>query len=226
MNSTSSSLGLLSGYNSSSSDEEDGAKDGSGPSRSKMNFFADAASSSEDEDDSKRELEKPTEPLPSPLLSARLPAPRLGTQSKVSPSGVFSNPFRDEERAQLSILERHVKLSDGNWAKGGKGACLAFQRDGRCRYGTKCKYSHGTDLPPGGTVLSPGELLSSGGDAPEMVRDSSKLGDVQSVEELRQETQAERGKRKKPGLSNTLIPPKKSLKNYQKQVSSERPWAL
>ncbi|CAI9535616.1 unnamed protein product [Staurois parvus] len=120
MTSASSSLGLLSGYNSSSSDEEDGAKDGSRPSPSKLNFFADAASSSEDEGDSKRESEKPSKPLPSPLLSSRLPTPRLGSRSKVSPSGVFSNPFRDEERAQLSILERHVKLSDSNWAKGGK----------------------------------------------------------------------------------------------------------
>lgn len=195
------------------------------PTISKQNFFADVASSSEDED-SKKEFEKPTEPLPSPLLSARLPAPRLGIQSKVSPSGVFANPFREEERAQLSILERHVKLSDNNWAKGGKGVCLAYQKDGRCRYGTKCKYSHGTDLPLGATVSSQGEVSSSRGDVLEMVRDSSKLGELQSGEETGEETQAERGKRKKPGLSNTLIPPKKSLKSYQKHLSSERPWVL
>lgn len=219
MNSTSSSLGLLSGYNSSSSDEEEGAENRSGPSPSKKNFFADAASSSEDE-------EKPTKPLPSPLLSTLLPAPRLGSQNKTSPSGVFSNPFQDEERAQLSILERHVKLSDSNWAKGGKGVCLAYQRDGRCRYGTKCKYSHGTDLPPGATMSSQGELSSSRGDAIEMVKDDSKLGELHIGKEVEEETQAERGKRKKPGLSNTLIPPKKALKNYQKQLTSERPWAL
>lgn len=196
------------------------------PTASKISFFADAASSSDGEEDDKKESDKRTEPLPSPLLSGRLPAPRLGTQSKGSTSGVFSNPFKDEERAQLSILERHVKLSDSNWAKGGKGVCLAYQRDGRCRYGTKCKYSHGTDLPPGATMSSHGELSGSGGDAPEMVKDNSKLGELQSGEAAGDETQAERGKRKKPGLSNTLIPPKKALKNYHKQLSSERPWAL
>lgn len=139
---------------------------------------------------------------------------------------MFANPFRDEERAQLSILERHVKLSDNNWAKGGKGVCLAYQRDGRCRYGTKCKYSHGTDLPPGATLASQGELSSGGGDVPEAVGDGLKLGELQSGEEAGEETQAERGKRKKPGLSNTLIPPKKALKSYQKHQSAERPWAL
>ncbi|XP_018424478.1 PREDICTED: uncharacterized protein LOC108797388 [Nanorana parkeri] len=226
MNSTSSSLGLLSGYNSSSSDEEEGAESSSGPAPSKTNFFADAASSSDDEEDGKKESEKPTAPLPSPSLSTRLPAPRLGAQSKVSTSGVFANPFRDEERAQLSILERHVKLSDSNWAKGGRGVCLAYQRDGRCRYGTKCKYSHKTDLPPGATMASHGELSGSGGDALEIVKDNSKLGELQSGEEGGVKMQAERGKRKKPGLSNTLIPPKKAMKNYQKQLSSERPWAL
>ncbi|XP_072280503.1 uncharacterized protein [Pyxicephalus adspersus] len=222
MNSTS-SLGLLSGYNSSSSDEEEGAESSSGTTLSKIKFFADAASSSEDENDNKIQTEKPTEPLPSPLPSARLPAPRLETKSKVSPSGVFSNPFQDEERAQLSILERHVKLSDSNWAKGGKGVCLAYQKDGRCRYGTKCKYSHGTDLPQGATMSSQGGLSRSGGDAPEIVGDSSGL---QIGDEVGEDTQVEKGKRKKPGVSNTLIPPKKALKSYQKQLSSERPWAL
>ncbi|XP_068111678.1 uncharacterized protein [Hyperolius riggenbachi] len=229
MNSASSSLGLLSGYNSSSSDEEEATENTSESAPSKVNFFADAASSSDDEDVGKREMtEKPADPfpsLPSPLLTVRLPAPCLGKHGGGNPGGVFSNPFQDEQQAQLSILERHVKLSDSNWSKGGKGVCLAYQRDGRCRYGTKCKYSHGSDLPPGATVPAQGELVGSS-DTLEVKDPGGKTGDVHCGEEVGEEIPAEKGKRKKPGLTNTLIPPKKSMKNYQKQLSSERPWAV
>ncbi|KAM3913223.1 uncharacterized protein RB166_018532 isoform 2-T2 [Leptodactylus fuscus] len=190
---------------------------------SKSSFFADEASSSEDEagNDNKDKPEKPSTSLPSPLPSFRLPAPCLGNQSGLSSSSVFSNPFQDEKQAQLSILERHVKLSDGNWAKGGKGICLSYQRDGRCRYGTKCKYSHGTDLPQGSATSAQREI---GGD------DSSsnilEMTGLVNEEEQVEEPQNDKRKRKKPGLTDNLVPPKRSLKSYQKQLSTERPWAV
>lgn len=223
MNSSTSSLGLLSGYNSSSSDDdEDEAADNTsclGPS--KTSFFADAASSSEEEADSHRKDKVEDPPGSSPLPSFRLPAPRLGNQSGLSSGSVFSNPFQDEKQAQLSILERHVKLSDGNWSKVGKGVCLAYQRDGRCRYGTKCKYSHGSDLPQGSAA--PAQREVAGNDLSNKALETHGLA---SGEEHIEETQNDKGKRKKPGLSNNLIPPKRSLKSYQKQLSTERPWAV
>lgn len=223
MNSASSSLGLLSGYNSSSSDDdEDEAADNTsrlGPS--KPSFFENAASSSEEESDSPKKdkvEEPPVSSSPSPLPSFRLPAPCLGG---LSSSSVFSNPFQDEKQAQLSILERHVKLSDGNWSKGGRSVCLAYQRDGRCRYGTKCKYSHGSDLPQGSAA--PAQRDSAGNDSSNKVLETHGLG---SGEEHVEEPQNDKGKRKKPGLNDTLIPPKRSLKSFQKQLSTERPWAV
>ncbi|XP_075073375.1 uncharacterized protein LOC142161556 [Mixophyes fleayi] len=228
MSSAPSSLGLLSGYNSSSSDEEEVIDKSSCTARSKLKSFANVASSSEDEAENHNKKETAAEPLPCPLPSFRLPAPRLGTQSGMSSGSVFSNPFRDEQQVQRTILERHVKLSDSNWAKSGKGACLAYQRDGRCRYGTKCKYSHGSDLPQGTSVSAQREIQGKelSDEAWEVNPESWKGGDVVSAEVQGKEIQAERGKRKKPGLGNTLIPPKKSLKNYEKQLSTERPWAL
>ncbi|XP_075698002.1 uncharacterized protein LOC142663308 [Rhinoderma darwinii] len=224
MNSAPSSLGLLSGYNTSSSDEDEAAENTSVPAPSKSGFFADAASSSEEDADNREKKDKVEEPLvslPSPLPSFKLPAPCLGNQSGLSSTSVFSNPFQDEKQAQLSILERHVKLSEGNWAKGGKGACLAYQRDGRCRYGTKCKYSHGSDLPQGSTSSAQREIM--GNDSGNKASETHGLG---SREEHVEEPQTDKGKRKKPGLSDTLVPPKRSLKNYQKQLSTERPWAV
>lgn len=222
MNSSSSSLGLLSGYNSSSSDddEDEAADNTSRLGLSRPSFFENAASSSEEEPDShkKDKVEEPPVSSPSPLPSFRLPAPCLGG---LSSSSVFSNPFQDEKQAQLSILERHVKLSDGNWSKGGKSICLAYQRDGRCRYGTKCKYSHGSDLPQGSAAPAQREI--AGNDLSNKVLEAHGLG---SGEEHVEEPQNDKGKRKKPGLSDTLIPPKRSLKSYQKQLSTERPWAV
>ncbi|XP_073417021.1 uncharacterized protein [Dendrobates tinctorius] len=225
MNATPSSLGLLSGYNSSGSDEEDAsAADNTScqvPSRS--SFFADAATSSEEEANypKKNKVEEPPVSLPSPLPSFRLPAPCLGIDSGLSSSSVFSNPFQNEKQAQLSILERHVKLSDCNWAKGGKSVCLAYQRDGRCRYGTRCKYSHGSDLPQGSSASAQRE--SVGNDSSKKVLEMHNL---MCGEEQTEEPQSDKGKRKKPGLSDTLVPPKRSLKSYQKQMSTERPWAV
>ncbi|XP_044153865.1 uncharacterized protein LOC122940978 [Bufo gargarizans] len=224
MNSAPSSLGLLSGYNSSSSDDEDEAADNTfcrAPSKS--SFFADATSSSEEEanTNNKDKAEEPPASHLSPLPSFRLPAPCLSNQSGLSSSSVFSNPFQDEKQAQLSILERHVKLSDGNWARGGKGVCLAYQRDGRCRYGTKCKYSHSSDLPQGSTAFSQRPIVVN--------NSSNKVLEMQSLasgEEQVEEPQSDKGKRKKPGLSDTLVPPKRSLKNYQKQLSTDRPWTV
>ncbi|XP_066443007.1 uncharacterized protein [Eleutherodactylus coqui] len=224
MTSTPSSLGLLSGYNSSSSDDDD-EDEAAGRTlcltSSKSSFSVDAASSSEEEADGSKDNEarEPPAPLSSPLPSFKLPAPCLGIQSGLSPSSVFSNPFQCEKKAQLSILERHVKLSDGNWAKGGKGVCLAYQRDGRCRYGTKCKYSHASDLPQGSSSSAQREIIDSS-------NTSSETHGGVTEEEQGGGPQNDNGKRKKPGLSDTLVPPKRSLKSYQKQITAERPWAV
>ncbi|KAG8550358.1 hypothetical protein GDO81_026447 [Engystomops pustulosus] len=221
MNSAPSSLGLLSGYNSSSSDDEEDTADHTSrqvPSRSR--FFEDAASSSEEEAEKGAVGEASASP-PSPLPSFRLPAPCLGNPGGLSSGSVFSNPFQDEKQAQLSILERHVKLSDGNRVKGGKGVCLAYQRDGRCRYGTKCKYSHGSDLPQGSA--NPAQRETDGNDSSCKISETSGMA---SGEGQAEEPQGDKRKRKKPGLTDTLVPPKRSLKSYQKQLSAERPWAV
>ncbi|KAM8924107.1 uncharacterized protein RCH25_008873 [Pelodytes ibericus] len=223
-----SSLGLLSGYNSSSDD--DAIEKSDGPSPSVVNFFANSASSSDEEAEVQKEKGADQDPVPvhSSLPRARLPAPLLGKQTGTGPGGVFSSTFREEKEAQLSVLEQHVKLSDTNWSRRGRGACLAYQRNGRCRFGTSCKYSHESDLPQTGIGLVHKQVESSlprddvggmqtwpcaeGGEDRDKVRD----GDEKEKEK----------KRKKPGLSNTLIPPKKTMKNYKEQVATERPWAL
>ncbi|KAM4704473.1 uncharacterized protein WCC33_012883 isoform 2-T3 [Rhinophrynus dorsalis] len=199
------------------------------PHTSAVNFFAESPSSSEDEivQKKKKKAEEASVPLPTPVSCVRLPAPLLGSQSTTNSGGVFSNPFHEEQQAQLNILEKHVKLSDCHWARGGRGVCLSYQRDGRCRFGTRCKYSHGSDLPQGRARLvqkGVGTIVLSDGEHGEIQRGRNAVLEEEPGEQ--EEETSQRWKRKKPGLSNNLIPPKKSLKNYQHQVANERPWAL
>ncbi|CAH2321537.1 hypothetical protein AB205_0130250 [Pelobates cultripes] len=226
-----SSLGLLSGYNSSGSDEDNSTDKPSSHSSTAVNFFSSNASSSDEESEvqNKKEIPQNSVTVNSPLPTVRLPAPLLGRQVVAGPGGVFSSTFREEQEAQLNVLEQHVKLSDSNWMKRGRGVCLAYQKDGRCRYGTKCRYSHDSDLMQPGTQLvnkgSEHNLLREDGGW--MHREENVEGNEGKESELdRDEKQSQRGKRKKPGLSNTLIPPKKSMQNYKEQLAAERPWDL
>ncbi|XP_053306865.1 uncharacterized protein LOC128469074 [Spea bombifrons] len=223
MESTRSSLGLLSGYSSSGSDDDDDDTvevSVSHPS-SRLNFFSNSDSCSDEEVgiENKKITKKDPLPVCSSLPVVRLPAPILGRETGVGPGGVFSNTFHEKQQAQLSVLEQHVKLSDSNWVKQGKGACLSYQRDGRCHFGTNCKYSHASDLPQKstGTVQKDFERKQLMDGRGQMQREGF-IEEQQSGDEK----PSLKGKRKKPGLSNTLIPPKKALKNYMEQMATER----
>ncbi|KAE8591519.1 hypothetical protein XENTR_v10018479 [Xenopus tropicalis] len=227
MASVPSSLGLLSGYISSGSDdEEETVQKAICTPTSSVNCFKNPHSRSEEGPFAKKgETEKECMHVNISDSSVRLPAPVLGSQNTSGFGGVFSNPFHEEEQAQMSILERHVKLSDNNWALG-RGACLSYQKDGRCRYGTRCKYSHGSDLPQGNAravvqELGTNYLLNETSGAI-LMEGNKRKKDEHDVDETRQCKE----KKKKVGLTNSLIPPKKYLKDYKTHVANERPWAL
>ncbi|XP_067837969.1 collagen alpha-1(VII) chain [Heptranchias perlo] len=137
----------------------------------------------------------------------RLPPPELEGGRGQAP-GVFANPFAQERRQRLSLLEKHVRLTvrDRPERAGGRPVCLAYRRDGRCRYGSNCKFSHDSDLPdPPPPEPWAGPPPGEEGEGPE--------------------PPAQRG-RKRPGLSPTLVPPKRSLKNYRAQRAKEGPGLL
>ncbi|KAG7241273.1 hypothetical protein INR49_025791, partial [Caranx melampygus] len=90
---------------------------------------------------------QPTLPAPSlgSLTPNRLPPPPLNT---CSDSSVFANPFKAQAEQKLSALQKHVPLT--MQAKpsliGGKRVCVSYRKDGRCRFGIKCKFAHDSDL--------------------------------------------------------------------------------
>ncbi|XP_029428747.1 uncharacterized protein LOC115073750 [Rhinatrema bivittatum] len=219
-----SSLGLLADYESES-EEESMSNEGSlsrsckkqiraSPGLGVNCFQEDAGSSKED-----------SRPLPERcvdyLPETRLPAPRLeaatGTDPLQACVGVFANPFRDEQKAQLSLLERHVQLTASERPSeiAGRKICHAYRKDGRCRFGSSCKFAHDSDLQvlPMSRVTK--EIMTTPAAAPST--DQQQAGS--------EDGQPARGKRK-PGLSSTLIPPKRTMKSYQAQLAKDRPWVL
>ncbi|XP_019631260.1 PREDICTED: uncharacterized protein LOC109475169 isoform X1 [Branchiostoma belcheri] len=214
--------------------------------RKRTNYLEGGSSSSSDSEDndvpSPDQTNSTTElrqKLPSPNLlnvqnrnpvggTVKLPNPLLGvpttrTNDRITPAeqtaSIFHNPFRLAEREKEKVLEKHVKLTSNEKPShiAGKKVCWNY-RKGRCRFGHNCKYAHDSDLPfsqqqqhpeaPTGAVSSPAGFFEQ----PEVLNDDE---DPDNPVQQR---------RKRPGLSQTLQPPKKSIKAYQKQQAVERPW--
>ncbi|XP_002733775.1 uncharacterized protein LOC100367008 [Saccoglossus kowalevskii] len=179
-----------------------------------VNLLTNVNSSSSDADDDgdttelfTRTEEPPKLPLPDIFIGS-------STTSLQGSSSVFANPFKDKEDAKASILEQHVKMStvvEKNEAKNKK-TCYKFLK-GKCRFGDKCKFSHGSKPPPNAPNVG--------------VRHAVQVHGTQDFntneEEVDEDTQTLKRKHKS-GIGNTLVPPKKAMKAYQKQQIVEKPW--
>lgn len=86
--------------------------------------------------------------------------------------------------------------------KNGKKICWNY-RKGRCRFGSACNYAHDSDIVAPTTPQFPSESTTS------VV--------VENIEEQPMQTMPEAKKtvrKKRPGLSNTLVPNKRVIKMY------------
>lgn len=162
--------------------------------------------------------------LPSPSLSSfssnKLPSPPLNA---CSDSSVFANPFKAQADQKLSALQKHVPLT--MQAKpsqiGGKRMCVSYRKDGRCRFGIKCKFAHDSDLQ---SPVLPGDCLPPASEeTPAEAVGSSCGGGSQNLQKETKEDESEvqHVKKRRVGLSNTLIPPKRAMKQYAMQRDRE-----
>ncbi|XP_023274284.1 uncharacterized protein LOC111664055 [Seriola lalandi dorsalis] len=199
-----------------------------------------ASSDSEPEEEDPEPSSSPTYPLAPASSAARqptLPAPSLGslTPNKLPPpplnacsdSSVFANPFKAQADQKLSALQKHVPLT--MQAKptqiGGKRVCVSYRKDGRCRFGIKCKFAHDSDLQ---TPVTPTDchppVSDEAAPASEHVEPhaggSCGAGSQNISEE--EESGGQQVKKRRVGLSNTLIPPKRAMKQYAMQRDRER----
>lgn len=191
------------------------------PVKKGRNFLLEADSESSDSDE-----ERPTVPvahdpsregLPSPSLSPKtnkLPPPSLQTCSDTS---VFTNPFKAQADQKLSALQKHVPLTEQARPShiGGRRVCVSYRKDGRCRFGIKCKYAHDSDLQttPSDSHLNTGQAVHAG-----VCSAPSTQGLQRDTDE---KSEGQQAKKRRVGLSNTLIPPKRAMKQYAMQREKE-----
>ncbi|KAM4603714.1 uncharacterized protein ACJ7VT_018386 [Polymixia lowei] len=168
------------------------------------------------------------QPLPplSSLTPNKLPPPPL---ESLTGSSIFANPFKVQADQKLNALQKHVPLT--MHAKpsqiGGKRMCVAYRKDGRCRFGIKCKFAHDSDLQ---TSVIPSDFGPPvGSETPESDQAESKAGGSGSggpqsfaQEREQEESEGEQRRKRRVGLSNTLVPPKRALKQYSMQRNRER----
>ena len=179
----------------------------------------------------------------------RLPNPLSGSTDErdddESHSSVFVNYYHKAERAKLAVLEQHVKLTTAKDAEGStdgdkhkKGTkkrqiCLNFQR-GRCRYGQKCKFAHSvesemdhvvdSDAAPAKETNNLG--VNKFGSPPPFFYDSNVTGDANEYVNDDDDGEGNKKRKKRSGISDTLVPPKKALHSLEKQRREERPWTV
>ncbi|XP_063238167.1 uncharacterized protein LOC134539812 isoform X2 [Bacillus rossius redtenbacheri] len=147
----------------------------------------------------------------------KLPRPDFGAQGvAIVRNSVFSNPFIEAENAKKAILEKHVKMTptqDEVKMINGKKICWNF-RKGRCRFGHKCKFAHDSDLQS-----AKPEASEAGEQDLVVAEDNGVAKDVETGKATTMTT-----KKKRPGLSQSLVPGKKVMKMYKSQTLRDNPW--
>ncbi|XP_066145003.1 uncharacterized protein [Euwallacea fornicatus] len=175
-----------------------------------------------DDESSEDENEAETKTVPLPVF--KLPTPSFQTGASVDVSGsVFVNPFLVAENEKEAILERHVKMSNNKNVGiiNGKKICWNY-RKGRCRFGHKCKYAHDSDIQKSQqqlkaelevakaqSVVCQSDSLNSS-----FIPQKFSLEQTNPCENSVQKPEATKTKRKRPGLSEGLVPGKKVMKQY------------
>ena len=170
------------------------------------------------------EPKKPQIPLPLPTLDLKADISASNSkelnQRAYQTSSVFFNPFLAEEKKKLSVLEKHVQLSEGKSDEDkhkSKKICFKFQK-GRCRVGDRCKFSHG--MAESGATNTETEKPREPSLAPSISTSGTRY---EPGEE--EESWEPKKKKKKPGVTDSLVPPKRAMVAYEKQRLNDKPWS-
>lgn len=240
------SLGLLGAYNSDSEASEPEEEKPSKTDEFKNPFIVSEDNDSSDEDSVSesrpRESDSKTsgqevQPISNPFLNGGvassnwLPKPSFMQETeKVQglrfESSVFSNTFRAREDKKEAILTQHVGVTvkpESGTMFNGKKVCYNF-RKGRCRHGHKCKFAHDNDVSSAVTE----NLYSAKYDEDAQISSDKAVSrtlapvpmvgsqDVTEDGGGGSEATISSGKKKRPGLSDGLVPSKKAMKFHNK----------
>lgn len=126
----------------------------------------------------------------------------------------------EAEKAKSAILEKHVKMTptlDDTKMINGKKICWNY-RKGRCRFGHNCTFAHDSDLH-----RSAMELESARTPQETLICQTQYNGQAifNEDEEVDQENNQTQKRKKRPGLTQNLIPGKKVMKMYKAQQQTK-----
>jgi len=210
------SLGLLDAYLSDSDSDADSEEGGEGHEKQEQG-----------------EEEKPEvkETLVNPFLKGSssgstnwLPKPSFMQEAeKVSgikfDNSVFSNPFRAKEDKKDAILEQHVEMTQKQEAGrtiNGKKVCWNF-RKGRCRHGHKCSFAHDSDVKTSVVESLYTPKYDEGAQVSCDKVDTMTVQPLQMNRSMREEEdEGQKVRKKRPGLSEGLMPSKKAMQFHNK----------
>lgn len=222
------SLGLLGAYISSDSDsssDDEESKNIANPSedlKNKKVAFSNPFNNGA--------LGTEAKTLPRPSFMVEQKDVKSELSSTVVENSVFKNPFRIKEDQKKAVLERHVEMTvkhEDQRTIDGKKVCWMF-RKGRCRFGSKCTFAHDSDVKQRSSVSQ--QLTDTSGSG---ATDSEKFRQISAVnvstpkfdydEEDNSDAVIECNKRtkKRPGLSNGLVPGKKAMKFHEKVYNTK-----
>ncbi|XP_050504255.1 uncharacterized protein LOC126883074 [Diabrotica virgifera virgifera] len=195
-----------------------------------MSLVPDYGDSSNSDDSSSSTSDSENEIIPTKKSDVasknKLPAPSFGGSNlteESTKSSVFKNPFIEAENAKDAILQKHVKMvesKDNMVIINGKKICWNY-RKGRCRFGHNCKYAHDSDVQKTQEQIEVEKVAAIKNSVVcENSQTSMHLKHTKVDEEVSDEdddTKKGKQKRKRPGLTQGLVPGKKVMKQYMHQ---------
>jgi len=210
------SLGLLGAYESGSDSDSDSEHEQGDPAPAAARLEVAA-----------EPLETLANPFGAGTLGAVQPKPSfMQEQEQIMPgvrsdNSVFSNPFRDKEDKKQAILEQHVNMTrrqEEMKVIDGKKVCWMY-RKGRCRQGARCKFGHDNDVKTDRIAQENKYDADS-----QISSDKAAKGAAQPLKfnpnerrELTPEKEEDvRMRKKRPGLSEGLVPSKKAMMFHKK----------
>ncbi|XP_054710762.1 uncharacterized protein LOC129220378 [Uloborus diversus] len=153
-----------------------------------MSTFLVAAYDSSSSDDDRSTNNKDEEKCAVPLASA---VEMLGTNVSNTSTSVFANPYREAENYEQSLLEKHVKMTTVKQeTSNNKKICFKFFKN-KCTRGDDCKFAHHNPIQ------------------------NSKTENIDDDEQVVLDSKFSKVK-KRCGLKDDLVPPKKYMKTFNK----------
>ncbi|XP_069166980.1 uncharacterized protein [Procambarus clarkii] len=190
-----------------------------GTKKKVINFFDSPFDQEKQIKKRKKETSKPVI-LANPLRGDALPSPFDDDHS----ASVFFNPFHKAQEDKKLVLEKHVKMTENPkdvLEINGKKICWNY-RKGRCKFGHNCKFAHDSD------ISQPSEPREAQNSSTNAIAASVSYGELGTQVLMAEPTVDELTikKKRRPGLSEGVVPGKKVQKLHRKQQAKETPWLL